>query len=144
MAQGELVPRTPDAPTQEWDTLGRQLCAKNETLRNLVQVMSHPLFQDFADRFFAHPDDVAEGIMYVKLARTLTKQYDVSGYSLAGAMALALANRQFRQRVAAASVNFVHKAQTKGATGDEHRRITHVHTQCDENPADPKIQSASL
>ena len=102
----------------EYESLGRQICTNNSEMRDLIQVLAHPMFEPMVEKYFQNTSDLKLFVMLVKASEWIKKNMlkkgrTLSGHELAYLLTRLCDNNETRQKMAHATNLFMIEAVDK-------------------------------
>jgi hypothetical protein len=87
----------------DYNRRGRDIYTANATMRDIANVMEHPLFSEFVGKYFADPFDAASMICmlqaYDKLSRAKIQGKKIEPYEKVAILYDAMSNKETRERI---------------------------------------------
>ena len=112
---------------------GRALYQTNSTMKDIANVMEHPEFRQFFDKYFQNPQDIQSIIFLMKIYQAI--QCD-DPYEKISVLYETVSNSQMRKQLACNFIEWAHDKKINNPTNDTLIANTGTHSIRDNNQID--------
>lgn len=104
---------------------GRALYQTNSTMKDIANVMEHPEFRQFFDKYFQNPQDIQSIIFLMKIYQAIQRN---DPYEKISMLYETVSNSQMRKQLACNFIEWAHDKKTNSSVSDSSVTNTGTHS----------------